>query len=141
MRETKLREALLAQQFEDLDQLADKISGVASRIERSTARLNTLSAPLRAPIRKSPIGWLRAMWENRGQCAAAVIGGIIVSAGIGALIARSMPSQTAEQAQVSDVGRAVVRAWVKLDTTTQTKVWNLLDPQAQEALASSVRRR
>uniref|UniRef100_UPI003F492B4C hypothetical protein n=1 Tax=Cupriavidus taiwanensis TaxID=164546 RepID=UPI003F492B4C len=141
----KVHEALLAQHFEDVDQLADKISDAAAKVERATATLTAMNGMPRpaiskpAPHRTTP--HTRASWERRGMWAAAVIAGVIVSAGVGALVSRHQPVQTPEQAQATDIGRAIVRAWPRLDSATQTVIWNALDSQTQEALAYSVRRR
>jgi len=140
MRETKLREALLAQHFEDVDQLANKIAAAASKVERSTALLNAVSLH-REAVSKAPIQKPRPRWKIIGICAVAVCAGVVVSAGVGALIARCLPMQTPTQAQEADIGQAIVEAWFRLDTTTQTKVWNALDSHAQESLAYSLRGR
>lgn len=141
MRETKIREALLAQHFEDVDQLADKIAAAASKIERSTAALTKAGGLPREAVSKAPIQEPIPRWKTIGVGTVAVIAGVVVSAGVGALIARSLPMQTPPQAQASDIGQAIVQAWFRFDTTTQTKIWNALDSQAQESLAYSLRRR
>lgn len=141
----KVHEALLAQHFEDVDQLADKISDAAKKVERATATLAAVSGTPRAAISKPTSHRIAphsiTIWERRGMWAAAVIAGVIVAASVGALVSRHQPMQTPEQAQATDIGRAIVRAWPSLDSATQTKIWNALDSQTQEALVYSVRRR
>lgn len=141
----KVHEALLAQHFEDIDQLADKISDAAKKVERATATLTAINGTPRAAISKPTSHRTAphsiASWERRGMWAAAVIAGVIVAASVGALVSRHQPMQTPEQAQATDIGRAIVRAWPSLDSATQTKIWNALDSQTQEALVYSVRRR
>ncbi|SPA23665.1 hypothetical protein CBM2633_U10009 [Cupriavidus taiwanensis] len=138
-----VREALLAQHFEDVDRLADKISDAASKIEQATVMLSAtnatpggaISAPIRPAPKQQAIGQVRRKW------AAAVIAGVIISAGIGAIVGRSQPMQTPEQALSSDIGRALVRAWFKLDNATQAKIWEALDTQTRAALTYSLRDR
>jgi hypothetical protein len=49
----KVHEALLAQHFEDVDQLADKISDAAKKVERATATLAAINGTPRAAISKA----------------------------------------------------------------------------------------
>ncbi|MDC6237005.1 hypothetical protein PP724_22845 [Ralstonia solanacearum] len=141
----KVREALLAQHFEDVDQLADKISDAATKIERATATLTALNGtpraaspkPAAAPARAAPQP--QASWGKRGMWAAAVVAGLAVSAGIGALVGRSQPLQTPEQAQASDLGRGLVQAWPKLDNATQNALYRALDAQAQNSLITALK--
>jgi len=137
---TKVREALLAQHFEDIDKLSDKIVGAADKIERATAALNgTSRAPANSKPAARPAAQPLASWGTRAFWLGAALAGVIVSAGIGAIVARNQPLQTADQVQITTVGRGLVQAWPKLDQATQQRLWSTLDNESKESLTTALR--
>lgn len=140
MRENRIREAILAQHFEDVDQLADKIEKAAIKVERSTAVLNSLSGAQPTTMPKALLAVLGTARGKACVCASVALAGVLLSAGVAALVARGVPMQP-QSLQETEVGQGVVQAWIKLDAATQTRLWNALEPQAQEALAYSLRHR
>lgn len=138
---TKVREALLAQHFEDIDALSDKIVGAADRIERATAALNgtpraVSPKPVATPVHATP--GPQASWSKRALWVVAVLACVAVSAGVGAIVARSMSMQTPDQTQASAIGRGLVQAWPNIDQDTKQKLWKALDPETREAYSSAL---
>nr|WP_280971246.1 hypothetical protein [Cupriavidus gilardii]WDE72610.1 hypothetical protein [Cupriavidus gilardii] len=140
----KIHEALLAQHFEDVDQLADKISDAAEKVERATATLTAVCGkprpvpPHNIPHRNAVA--VRTGWAKGGVVAAIMVG-VMTSAGVAAWVSRNQPMQTPEQRRAAEIGDAIVQVWPTLDVATQRRIWNALTPETQEALARSAHRR
>lgn len=137
----KVHEALLAQHFEDVDRLAEKISQAADKVERATATLNAIGGKPRVPLRHSPAPRIACPVPTRwrGSIAlGALLAVVVTSAGVAAWVSRNQPIHTPEQERAAEIGSAVVRAWPKLDPATQTRIWNALGQETREALARSV---
>ncbi|AMR78604.1 hypothetical protein [Cupriavidus nantongensis] len=141
----KIHEALLAQHFEDVDRLANKITDAAEKVERATATLTAVcGTPRPGRVSQNPPDRnafaARSAW-GQGLVVATIMAGVMTSAGVAAWVSRTQPMHTPEQERAAKIGNAIVQAWPTFDPATQRRMWNALTPEAQEALARSANRR
>ncbi|MFM0381593.1 hypothetical protein PQQ72_31735 [Paraburkholderia strydomiana] len=137
----KTREAVLAQQMHEVDNLTDKIVGVAERIERAAA---TIASAQQSPSAKPAIPRTsksetpkphETTWPSRWLRLGLIVA---ISAGIGAGIARLMPMQYGGQAADLALASAVKEQIAK--EGGNGVMWRSLRPEVQNAALAAMGR-
>ncbi|MFX1689852.1 hypothetical protein PWR05_35925 [Paraburkholderia sp. A2RI-6] len=142
---TDAREAALAQQMHEVDNLTDKIVGVADRIERAAAVIASAQGTSANPApqavhrdqQKRP-AQRETSWAKRWGKVSAIVALAAVSAAVGAGTARLMPMQYSGQASDLALASAVKSQLTEESRTGNSNLWRAMRPEVQDAARASM---